>query len=105
MFVWRAAAYRADKQEGIECSLFRNESPLRSSKLIRQADAVADIAWPSRRHYTFVDPEAVESAYPGFCFVAARWKRCGTTGGGLYIFERKARPMISSLSTNKGALE
>ena len=93
VFVWRAAKYRADRQKGIECSLFRNESALKSSKLIRQADAVADFCWPGERHYTFVDPEAVGGAYPGFCFIAARWKRCGTTADGLYIFERKARPL------------
>ena len=65
VFVWRAAEFRADKQEGIECSLFRNESSLLSSTLIRQADAIADHVWPDRRHYTFVDPEAVRGQQSG----------------------------------------
>lgn len=88
VFVWRAGKFRADKQEGIECSLFRNESAHLSSILIRQADAIADFCWPGRRHYTFVDPEAVESTNPGFCFIAAGWRRCGESKGGKLILER-----------------
>src|SRR5581483_1430620 len=47
LFVWRD--YIDDtlpKQEGIECAVFRNEGPITSSKLIRQADAIADHCWP-----------------------------------------------------------
>src|SRR6185312_1638305 len=87
-FVWRAAAYRADGQEGIECALFRNEGPALSSLLIRQADAIADFCWLGRRHYTFVDPRAVRSANPGCCFLAAGWRRAGHTQGGLLVLER-----------------
>jgi hypothetical protein len=91
MFVWRK--YIDDtipKQEGVECAVFRNEAPHRytSSKLIRQADAVADCAWPGERHYTKVDPARVRGAYPGLCFIRAGWKACGETKGGLLIFER-----------------
>lgn len=89
MFVWRKYIDDTEpKQEGVECSVFRNEGPLLSSILIRQADAVADHVWPGERHYTKVDPQAVRSANPGYCFVAAGWKRCGTTKGGLLLFER-----------------
>lgn len=90
VFVWRFAEYRADGQTGVECSLFRNEGPLRSSELIRQADAVADHCWPGEGHYTFVDPQAVRSANPGFCFLAAGWRKCGRTKGGLIVLERVA---------------
>jgi hypothetical protein len=76
------------KQEGVNCALFRNEGPHTSSDLIRQADAIADFAWPGERHYTYVNPSAVRSTNPGFCFLRAGWRRCGTTVGGLYIFER-----------------
>lgn len=91
VFVWRN--YIDDtipKQEGVECSLFRNESSHLSSELVRQADAVADVAWPGSRHYTKVNPEAVESSNPGFCFIAAGWRRCGRTQNGLLILERIA---------------
>lgn len=92
MFIWRK--YIDDtvpKQEGVECACFRNEAPHRyqSSELIKQADAIADHCWPDQRHYTKVDPEAVGSANPGYCFLMAGWRRCGYTQGGLLILERK----------------
>ncbi|MDI3258405.1 MAG: hypothetical protein QJR02_01780 [Sinobacteraceae bacterium] len=77
-----------EPQEGINCAVFRNESSHRSSELIRQADAVADCLWPDRRHYTYVDPKRVASANPGFCFLAAGWRRCGRTRSGLLVLER-----------------
>jgi hypothetical protein len=89
LFVWRD--YIDDtipKQEGIECSVFRNEGPILSSELIRQADAIADHVWPGQRHYTKVDKKAVRGTNPGYCFLKAGWRRCGTTKGGLLIYER-----------------
>lgn len=92
VFVWRD--YIDDtipKQEGIECALFRNEGQITSSNLIRQADAVADHAWPGQRHYTKVDPEEVRSSNPGYCFIMAGWKRCGETQNGKLILERRPK--------------
>jgi len=96
VFVWRG--YIDDtipKQEGVECSLFRNESQIQSSILIRQADAIADCVWPGRRHYTKVDPKAVgrddPRHVPGYCFRRAGWRSCGMTQSGKLILERKAR--------------
>jgi hypothetical protein len=77
-------------QQGINCSFFRNESPHRSSELIRQADLIADTIWPDSRHYTFVDPQAVRSRNPGYCFLCAEWKRDGVTKGGLIVLARSA---------------
>lgn len=91
VFVWRK--YIDDTQPpqtGIECSLFRNEGPIPSSELIRQADAIADRCWAGERHYTKVNPGAVRSSNPGFCFMAAGWRRCGMTKGGLLILEKVA---------------
>jgi hypothetical protein len=91
LFVWRDAIDDTQpKQEGIECAVFRNESGLQSSELIRQADAVADFCWPGQRHYTKVDSKKVRSRNPGFCFIKAGWKRCGRTKGGLMLFEKLA---------------
>lgn len=87
-FAWRLSRFRRDGQEGVECSLFRNEGSHLSSILIRQADAIADFVWPGERHYTFVDPEAVRSTNPGACFRHAGWRRCGESARGLFIFER-----------------
>jgi hypothetical protein len=87
MFVWRK--FRDDSgQQGINCAVFRNESALQSSELIRQADTIADHVWPRERHYTYVDARRVRSNNPGFCFKAAGWKQCGATKGGLVILER-----------------
>jgi len=88
LFVWREFIDDSG-QEGINCAVFRNESPWRSSLLIRQADAIADRLWPGRRHYTFVDRQKVASTNPGFCFLCAGWRRCGRTMSGLLVLERK----------------
>lgn len=94
VFVWRLFvddcidARTGEKQDGINCAVFRNESAARSSDLIRQADAIADCIWPHRRHYTYVDRAKVRSTNPGFCFLAAGWRRCGLTKSGLLILER-----------------
>jgi hypothetical protein len=87
MFVWRKFIDDSG-QDGINCAVFRNEGAHRSSRLIQQADAIADCLWPDSRHYTYVDPKAVRSSNPGFCFIAAGWRRCGMTRKGLLIFER-----------------
>ena len=87
LFVWRKFIDDSG-QQGVNCAVFRNESRHLSSELIRQADAVADCAWPGERHYTYVNSEAVRSSNPGFCFMAAGWRRCGRTKGGLLVLER-----------------
>jgi hypothetical protein len=87
MFVWRNFIDDSG-QQGVNCAVFRNEGPILSSVLIRQADAIADFVWPDRRHYTFVSPQGVRSHNPGFCFIKAGWRRCGFTKGGLIVLER-----------------
>lgn len=54
-------------------------------KLCHRAALAAD-----RRHYTYVDRKKVASKNPGYCFIAAGWRRCGTTAGGLLVLERIA---------------
>ena len=88
MFVWRSFI-DGSGECGINCAVFRNESPHQSSELIRQADQIADALWTCRRHYTYVNAEAVASKNPGFCFIQAGWKRLKRrTGSGLRILER-----------------
>lgn len=94
VFVWRKFTddcideRTGEKQQGVNCAVFRNESEHLSSSLIRQADAIADAVWTDRRHYTYVNREKVASRNPGFCFLAAGWNRCGTTKSGLLVLER-----------------
>ena len=88
LFVWRMFIDKSG-QKGVNCAVFRNESPVLSSDLIREADAIADFCWPGQRHYTYVRASAVASRNPGYCFLCAGWNRCGFTKGGLLILERK----------------
>jgi hypothetical protein len=94
MLVWRKFIDDSG-QTGVNCAVFRNESKHQSSKLIRQADAIADCLWPDLRHYTYVKAEAVRSRNPGFCFIAAGWKKCGKTKGGLLVFEKAASIILN----------
>jgi hypothetical protein len=88
LWVWRKFIDDSG-QKGINCAVFRNESSILASDLIREADAIADFAWPGERHYTFVRPEAVKSRNPGWCFICAGWKKCGFTKSGLLILEKE----------------
>jgi hypothetical protein len=88
VFVWRKFI-DASGQQGINCAVFRNESEYQSSELIRQADQIADFCWPRERHYTYVNPKAVKSDNPGYCFLVAGWRKCGRTKGGLLILEKE----------------
>ncbi|MTJ81751.1 MAG: hypothetical protein F8N37_12135 [Telmatospirillum sp.] len=78
MFVWRKFI-SADGQDGVNCAVFRNEGAGLASDLITAADKLADLRWPGERHYTYVNPRKVRSTNPGFCFIAAGWRRCGLT--------------------------
>ena len=78
LFVWRKFI-DASGQQGVNCSIFRNESRHKASELVRQADAIADFCWPSERHYTYVNAAKVRSSNPGCCFKLAGWRECGIT--------------------------
>ncbi len=96
-FVWRKFVddcidqRTGQRQHGINCAAFRNESGIRSSSLVEQADRIADALWPGGRHYTYVNGAKVRSVNPGFCFLAAGWRRAGMTKGGLHVLERVVR--------------
>ena len=78
LFVWRKFISK-DQQDGVNCAVFRNESPMLSSDLIGAAMALAQQRWPGQRFYTYVNPRKVRSANPGYCFLQAGWRRCGIT--------------------------
>lgn len=89
LFSWRAQRYRQDGQQGIECTIFRNEGAGLSSELIREACELAWLRWPGERLYTYVEDSKVASANPGYCFLMAGWRRCGRNADGrLTILER-----------------
>lgn len=87
VFLWQRQEIRDDSQTGVGCAIFRNESAVRSSELIREADELAWSKWPGERHFTFVNPTKIRSSNPGYCFKAAGWQRCGVSKSGLVILE------------------
>lgn len=95
LFGWRHDLVpRLDKETGVNCTVFRNEGPLLSSDLIREADDLADAHWEGLRHFTYVDGTMVNSGLPGACFLAAGWRYVREHGHrkrsqrGLLILER-----------------
>jgi hypothetical protein len=88
LFVWRKFISGVG-QEGVNCAVFRNESPILSSQLILEAEQLAWLRWPGERLYTFVAADKVKSSNPGYCFKKAGWVRCGITKvNRLLIFEK-----------------
>ena len=88
LFVWRKFI-DASGQQGINCAVFRNESPVLSSTLIEEAVQLAWSRWPGERLYTYVDKSKVKSRNPGYCFKVNGWRQCGITKWNkLVILER-----------------
>ena len=75
-------AYSVCADDGLDawrCTLFRNEGAQLSSSLICDAMAATELVWesgpPADGWVTYVDRARVRSQNPGFCFVAAGWRR------------------------------
>jgi hypothetical protein len=59
-------------------SIFRNESEILSSLMIKEAVELAKSRWPNeKRFFTYVRDSAIKSSNPGCCFKKAGWKTCG----------------------------
>ena len=88
LFAWRKFIDDSG-QTGVNCAVFRNESPMLASTLILAAEELAWVKWPGERLYTYVNATAVASVNPGYCFKMAGWRRCGVTQANkLLIFEK-----------------
>jgi hypothetical protein len=88
--VWRKFIDNSG-QRGVNCAVFRNEGKYKSSGLIIEAVEIARRTWPHERFYTYVNSRKIKSTNPGYCFMAAGWRKCGLTKGGLIILELPAR--------------
>ena len=95
VFVWQCSTVeRRDGQDGVRCSIFRNETSVRSSDLIREAMQLAWLRWPGERLFTYVADAKVRSPNPGYCFKMAGWRYCGRNADGrLSILE--ASPLLT----------
>jgi len=83
LFVWHHPVMaRLSGQEGVNCTIFRNESPVLSSELIREACKLAWQRWPGARLFTYVADAKIRSTNPGACFKKAGWRRCGRNATG-----------------------
>ena len=67
------------EQYGVMCSVFRNESEILSSTLIREAVELAWGRWPGQRLFTYVWDNRVRSPNPGYCYKVAGFRFCGRT--------------------------
>lgn len=100
--VWvsfRPAPYwtRQDGRRGVECAVFRNEGPVRSSVLIREAVQLTWAMWCAPGPdglFTFVNAPRVvrgSNGIAGYCYRRAGWRHVGSSRRGLLIF-RAPRP-------------
>jgi hypothetical protein len=68
--------------DGWTCTIFRNESGMKSSELILKAEmALPDSCGPSGL-ITYVWDAKVKSANPGYCFKLAGYRRAGKSADG-----------------------
>lgn len=82
---WPARELAMDGLDAWRCSMFRNEGARRSSDLIVEAMRETRDAWgtvdewgepaPRDGWLTYVEPLAVRSPNPGYCFRMAGWTR------------------------------
>ena len=89
VFAWLRSKpeYRLDHIDGVNCTIFRNESPVLSSKLILEAEKFARQRWPGLKLFTYVSKDKVKSKNPGWCFMKAGWKLVGENKkGNLRLF-------------------
>ena len=82
LFAWRRFEDDCEFGGGHNCAVFRNESTTLSSTLILAAEPFVFARWGIDRLYTYVNPRRIRSTNPGFCFLAAGWRRVGMTAGG-----------------------
>ena len=93
LFVWLRAdpELRMDHIDGVNCTIFRNESSVLSSRLIIEAEKFARKRWPGLMLFTYVSKEKVRSKNPGWCFMKAGWKLAGENKTGrLRLFTKAA---------------
>ena len=100
---WPLAQYVKHQWAGAWiCSLFRNESLVLSSELIREAVAITRQVWgepPALGMVTFVDTTKVRKKRDfGRCYRRAGWQVCGRTKGGLLALRIAPEDMPSPLA-------
>ena len=67
---------------GVWCTIFRNESKILSSDLIKEACALAWQRWPNQKLSTYVWDARVKSVNPGYCYKMAGFTNAGRNKDG-----------------------
>ena len=88
VFGWSWQKFRWDGERGFYCSIFRNESGRLSSEIILECERIAVATWGFDRAFTYVDPGAISSCNPGFCFKCAGWKFVRENSEGKHVLEK-----------------
>ena len=81
-----------DGLDAYRCAMFRNEGTTLSSELIVEATDLTVRLWgppPPDGWATYVDTAQVRSTNPGYCFLAAGWRRDPT-----YTPDRRRRTLV-----------
>lgn len=71
---------RMDEYTGAyECTIFRNESDILSSELIKEAVELTEEIWgaPENGWITYVMQDKIKSVNPGYCYLKAGWRHDG----------------------------
>jgi len=71
---------RDDGLQAFECTIFRNETSILSSELIKDAVTATKAEWgkfPKDGMITYVAADKIRSTNAGYCFKRAGWKRIG----------------------------
>ncbi len=97
-WMWPQTELRMDHQDGFFCSIFRNESPRRSSDIILECEKLAIAKWGPNRMYTYVKPSAIKSVNPGYCFKCAGWQFAGLSSKRSQPSSHQQSPVFASKS-------
>ena len=90
VFAWMypEPTMRMDGQVGYNNAIFRNESARLSSDIILEAELAAVAKWGPNRAYTYIDPAAIRSRNPGYCFKCAGWTFVRFSASGKHLLEK-----------------
>lgn len=88
VFAWSYQKFRLDKQIGVNCVLFRNESNILSSEIILMAEEAWIKKYGEDRFFTYVHPQKIRSTNPGYCFMKAGWKKEKVSPKGLILLAK-----------------
>lgn len=91
---WPKPGMRKDGQEGFNNTLFHRSErcPYQASDIVLAAEKAVVQHWGENRAYTYVDPEKIQSANPGYCYKVAGWS--------FVKLSKSKKPLLEKMLTN-----